>query len=47
MVRRVGVSFVHVVDVSFALHARMAAIRAVLMLIVDVGLVGVVVGRCH
>jgi hypothetical protein len=47
LVRRVGVALVHVVDVSVALHAGVAAAWSVLVIGVLVAPVGVVVGRCH
>jgi hypothetical protein len=47
LVRRVGVALVHVVDVSVALHAGVAAPCPVLVIGVLVPPVGVVIGRCH
>jgi|SRR5271165_4007902 len=43
LVRRVGVSFVHVVDMSFALGACMSAARPVHMVVI----VNLMLGGCH
>jgi hypothetical protein len=43
IMRRVGVSFVHVVDVSFALRARVPAAWPVYVVVV----VNVMLGGCH
>jgi hypothetical protein len=47
VMRRVGVSLVHIVDVTLALHARVAAVGTMLVVVVPVARMGVVVGRCH
>jgi hypothetical protein len=47
VVRRVGVSFMHIVDVPLALHAGVPAAGTVLVVVVPVAWMGVVVGRYH
>jgi hypothetical protein len=47
VVRRVGVSFMHIVDVSLAFHAGVPAAGPVLVVVVPVARMSVMVGCNH